>query len=130
MENCEIEIATSTGAKTELFRTQGQFGREGEGYRVCYTQEGDPVSLEFDSVAFKMKRCGRTELSCVFLENERTAMQLSGFGGTGEIPVQTTAYMLRSAASGCSVILNYDLIFSENLQTFRLKLKIETSEEK
>lgn len=130
MENCEIEIATLTDGKTELFQTRGRFTCMDENYCVRYQQEGDAVSLEFNRSAFQMKRSGESGLSCVFRHGERTAIRLSSFGGAGEIPVQTSLYSVEQTARGCLVTLHYDLIFSKNIQTFQLKLKIETSEEK
>ncbi|MDE6059183.1 MAG: DUF1934 family protein [Clostridia bacterium] len=130
MERCKIEISTTTDGKTDVFQTDGRLKSKNNGYEVCYEQEGDFVTLRFDKTTFQMKRSGGANLSCTFYLGGRTAMLVSGYGGAGEIPVQTSVYSFRPFEKGCLIQLHYDVIFSDHFQMFQLELKIETSEEK
>lgn len=104
--------------------------QDGETCVVRYLQDGDNVELSFHGGCFKMTRTGETGLSACFVQGERTEMKLLTAGGAGSIPILTTYYRLTCTDGGYTLDLHYNLFSSNNLQTFRLKLNVEISEEK
>ncbi len=130
METNGIEIVTQTEGSTQCYRSECRITCKGKEYLVHYSQEGDPVTLRFDSQTLQMNRTGETNISCKFQTGVNSTMLIGGYGRTGEIPVKTVAYLLSHILNILTIRLKYDLIFSDRLQTFQLDFKITTSEEK
>ncbi len=125
-----IEIVTLTDGNIIRFKAHGHLAVQDGTFSVQYEQEKDFVALHFNSSKFQMKRSGSANVSCTFSKGKKSTMLIGGYGQTGEIAVETTDYTLRRSSNACSVNLQYRLKFSDQLQSFQLKLKIKTSEEK
>lgn len=129
MDRCKIEIATTTEGARNIFCASGSVQKSNGAFVVTYMQDGDEVTLTATPLRFTMARRGDVGLYGEFGTDGQSRMRLISGGTEGEIPVRTTDYSLSVLRNGCTVRLQYDLIFPQNLQTFRLNIFFGISEE-
>lgn len=124
MCGCELKIVTESEGATSLFQAEGVFESDGEEERVRYPIEGDEAELIFSETFFKNCRRGRCALEAAFSEGEESAIEIGSSDRSGRIPVRTTRYLLQKEETERRIELRYDLLGSENIQTFSLKIQI------
>lgn len=127
---CELKIVTESGNDSSLFQSEGVFESAEGGERVRYQIEDDEGELFFSEAFFKTCRRGKCGLTARFCEGEESEMIIGSSNLTGKIPVRTTHYHLQKDGTNRYIELCYDLLGSENIQTFSLKIQIFFSEEK
>ena len=65
---CDIEIVTSSSGTRTRYAARGRFYEEGDGFVLCYLQDGDTVRLSVRERTFCMERRGETEISLSLAE--------------------------------------------------------------
>lgn len=128
--SCELTIETESGGEASLFRSEGVFESADGGERVRYFTEGDVSELFFSEAFFKTCRRGKCGLKASFCEGKESEIAIVSCGFTGKIPVRTTRYLLEKNGTNRYIELCYDLLGSENVQSFLLKIHVFFSEEK
>ena len=127
---CKLKIVTESGGETSLFQAEGVFESADGGERVRYPVDGDEGELFFSETFFETCRKGECGLQARFCEGEESEMIIGSSNLTGKIPVRTTHYFLQKDETQRYIELCYDLLGSENIQTFSLKIQLFFSEEK
>ena len=122
--SCELKIVTESGGETALFQAEGVFERADGGEKVRYPIEGDEGELFFSETFFETCRSGECALKARFCEGEESEMLLGSSDFTGKIPVRTTRYELHKDGTMRDIELCYELLGSETIQTFSLKIQI------
>lgn len=124
MCGCELTIITESEGETSVFRAEGVFESSNGGERVRYSVDGDEGEIFFSEAFLENCRRGRCGLKARFAEGEETEIVIGSSALTGKIPVKTSCYRLLRKESERNIELSYDLLGSENIQTFLLKIQI------
>ena len=127
---CRLKIVTESEGEDSLFQAEGVFDSVCGGERVRYSVDGDEGELFFSEAFLETCRRGKCNLKVKFCEGEESEMIIGSSDLTGKIPVKTTRYLFQKEEAGRNIELCYDLLGSENSQTFSLKIQLFFSEEK
>ena len=124
MCGCKLEIVTESGGERTVFRANGVFeSRDGE-ERALYQIDGDEAELIFSETFLENRRRGECGLQARFQEGKESSLRIGNSSLSGEIPVRTALYRLQKTEKDRRIELRYDLLGSENIQTFLLKIQI------
>lgn len=126
MSICVVEIITRTEGNVSRFRAENAaITKEDGGFRICYTEEGDAVTLCAKEDSFQMERKGSVSLSMRFVLREFTSLSIKEGADGGEISLYTAEYSFIRKERGFHVRLSYDLLFSAERQHFYVTIRSE-----
>lgn len=124
MCGCELKIITESGGESSVFQAEGVFESKADGESVRYPIEGDEGEIFFSEGFFQTCRHGRCNLEAEFSEGKLSEILIGDSSLAGKIPVKTTRYRIQKGETERRIELCYDLLGSENIQSFSLKIQI------
>lgn len=122
---CDIEIVTSSSGTRTRYAARGRFYEEGDGFVLCYLQDGDTVRLSVRGQSFCMERRGETEISLSLAEGAAGLFAFAVGGEKGEVPARCDRCLVRSTRDGRRILLRYGLCFGQECQVFRVNIAVK-----
>ena len=123
MYTCKFAITTSVDGQENAMIRMGQFNISGDEVLLTYQEEGAAVSIVLKKGIAVIDRRGDYSLHLT-LEQGKTVEGNIGIGGSCGTVLAKTHHLKYSMERGVfKLSLGYDLLFGEETQKMRLKLR-------
>lgn len=124
-KNCQITIVSMVDGRETTTACEGIYREEDGKITLAYADDNAETLLVFDKDVVQVERKGDYSLSLRLKENELTSGFLGINGGQGEISTYTHKLAYSSNKRVFLAILHYDLLFSTDPQSMKLRLSVK-----